>query len=111
MANDAIWILGGTGRIGRAVAALLVDEGFSPVLVGRDAARLGSIAEKLGGGTTIKVAGGLAAMVELVASEHPGVVLNTVGPFTNTAVPIARACPRGTHYVDLSNELPAFRQY
>jgi short subunit dehydrogenase-like uncharacterized protein len=107
MANDAIWILGGTGRIGRAVAALLVDEGFSPVLVGRDAARLGSIAEKLGGGTTIKVAGSLAAMVELVASEHPGVVLNTVGPFTNTAVPIARACPRGTHYVDLSNELPA----
>src|SRR5882672_6203287 len=30
---------------------------------------------------------------------------NTIGPFTRTALPIARACPRGCHYVDISNEL------
>jgi short subunit dehydrogenase-like uncharacterized protein len=31
--------------------------------------------------------------------------VNTIGPFTRTALPIARACPRGSHYVDISNEL------
>jgi len=107
VANGEIWILGATGRIGRSVAARLVAEGCLPVLIGRDAARLGAIAERLGGGTTFKVAGSLPAIIELVASKQPKVVLNTVGPFTHTAVPIARACPPGTHYIDLSNELPA----
>ena len=35
-----VWILGGTGRSGRAIAAELVSRGITPVLVGRDAARL-----------------------------------------------------------------------
>ena len=38
-------------------------------------------------------------------------VVNTVGPFTRTALPLARACLRaGTHYVDLANELDAVLQ-
>ena len=34
-----VWILGATGRSGRAVAAHLAAAGLSPVLVGRDATR------------------------------------------------------------------------
>jgi nucleoside-diphosphate-sugar epimerase len=35
----------------------------------------------------------------------PAIVINTVGPFTRTAVKVAGACPPGTHYVDVTNEL------
>jgi len=35
-----VWILGGAGRAGRAIAAELARRGVAPVLVGRDSARL-----------------------------------------------------------------------
>ena len=38
--TDEVWILGGTGRSGRAIAAELERRGITPVLVGRDAGRL-----------------------------------------------------------------------
>ncbi len=34
-------------------------------------------------------------------------VVNTVGPFTTTALEVVRACPHGTHSIDRANELPA----
>src|ERR1035438_4598733 len=37
----------------------------------------------------------------------PAVVINTIGPFTRTAVPIARACLPGRHYLDLANDIVA----
>lgn len=105
MITGMIWVLGATGRVGRAVAARLATRGHSLVLIGRDAARLNSVAEQLGDGATIKVAGSLTDIAGMIAQQRPAIVLNTIGPFTRTAVPIARACPPGTHYVDLSNEL------
>ena len=107
MADGRIWILGATGRTGRAVAAHLMANGFAPVLVGRDETRLQVVAERIGGGATIKVAGSLSAIAEMIASQRPAVVLNTIGPFTMTALPIAQVCPPGTHSIDLSNELPS----
>jgi short subunit dehydrogenase-like uncharacterized protein len=107
MPVKAIWILGATGRTGRALAARLVADGQSIVLVGRDAARLTRMAEPLKGGATVRVMSTVADMAEAIARERPAIVLNMVGPFTHTAMPMARACPPGTHYVDLSNELPS----
>ena len=53
----------------------------------------------------------VAASIEDMAAEiqrqQPAVVINTIGPFTTTAGPIARACLTGSHYVDLANDLPA----
>jgi short subunit dehydrogenase-like uncharacterized protein len=103
----AIWILGATGRIGRAVAARLVADGQSVVLVGRDAAGLTRLAAQLGDCATIEIIESVAKMAESIARQQPAIVLNLIGPFTRTALPLARACPPGTHYVDLSNELPA----
>ncbi len=37
-------------------------------------------------------------------------MVNTVGPFAVTAPQVARACPPGTHYLDVANELSAFEQ-
>jgi len=94
--ND-VWILGATGRSGRAIAAELVARGVTPVLVGRDATRLRAMT----GGEPL-VADSVDAIVAELDRRKPAVVINTIGPFTETALPIARAC---RHYVDIANEL------
>jgi Saccharopine dehydrogenase NADP binding domain len=106
-----VWILGGTGRSGRAIAAELLDRGLSPVLVGRDATRLQNAAANLAAPATIPTRVVVAASIEAAAAEiqrqQPAVVINTIGPFTSTAGPVVRACLPGSHYVDLANDLPA----
>lgn len=104
---SAIWILGGAGRTGRAIAARVASAGLDVVLVGRDAARLEAAAGKLGRGVSTFVAADVPAIIRALSRDAPAVVINTVGPFAETAGPIASACPAGAHYVDLSNELSA----
>ncbi|MEV4709287.1 hypothetical protein [Actinoplanes sp. NPDC049316] len=98
-----VWILGGAGRSGRAIATALRERGISPVRVGRDAGRLAAVA---GGDRTV-----VAASVEAVAAEirrqRPAVVVSTIGPFTETAAELVRACLPASHYVDLANDLAA----
>ena len=102
-----IWVLGATGRTGRGVAARLAKAGFSPVLVGRDGARLHAITAEVGADLSIVVADSTASIAEEVARRRPAVVINTIGPFEQTAPPLVAACPPGTHYVDLCNDLPS----
>jgi len=108
--NGEIWILGATGRVGQNVAERLVKmTDFPLVLVGRDSEGLERIAQDVRGNVRI-----LEATLETVANEiehqEPGVVINTIGPFTRTASPIARAClPRG-HYLDLANDVISLEQ-
>jgi short subunit dehydrogenase-like uncharacterized protein len=104
-----IWILGATGRIGRAVARRLSADGQSIVLVGRDATRLSHLAQQLNGHVAIKVIATVSEIAASISRNRPAMVLNTVGPFIHTALPIVRACPPGTHYVDLSNEFPSVK--
>ena len=107
---NEIWILGATGRSGRAVAARLAQTQFPLVLVGRDETRLQKVAASIGGDARIVVADSIDAMARAMASGKPAVVVNTVGPFAQTALPIVKACAPGTHYVDISNELASFTQ-
>lgn len=101
---ESIWILGATGRTGRAAAGLLQQRGIAPVLVGRNAARLRALAEELG--SDFVIANGLDDMVARIRHARPGVVLNTVGPFMVTANPLIDACiAAGSHYVDLGNDM------
>ncbi|MGW5255446.1 hypothetical protein ACWERW_20900 [Streptomyces sp. NPDC004012] len=102
-----IWVLGATGRTGRAIAARLAADRVPPVLVGRDPGRLRTLAGTLGDDVRIVVAGSVDAVVTQIGRQAPAVVVNTIGPFTETAAPIARGGPPGTHYVDLANELTA----
>ncbi len=104
-ATKEIWILGANGRCGRAVAAELAARQHALVLVGRDAGRLRDAANAIGGSARVVVADSIADIAERIARSDAVVVVNTIGPFTRTALPIARACPRGCHYVDISNEL------
>jgi short subunit dehydrogenase-like uncharacterized protein len=133
-----VWILGGTGRSGRAIAAELVSRGITPVLVGRDAARLAEAAALAGQDRTVQagqdrtmpagqprtvqagqprtvvagsprtvVAGSVEAMAAEIRRQQPAVVINTIGPFTVTGAPLARACLPSSHYLDLANDLAA----
>ncbi len=101
--SDDVWILGGTGRSGRTIAVELISRGIKPVLVGRDPDRLAKAAAQVGGDRTV-VAGDVAAMVAEIRRQEPAVVINTVGPFASTTMPIARAAH---HYIDLANDLAA----
>jgi len=108
MANE-VWVLGATGRTGRAVARRLHDGGIPLVLVGRDRGRLEGVGAELDGAPRL-LAGSLVSTLAELAQDPAGVVVNTVGPFTTTASQVTRACPAGTHYVDVSNELASVQQ-
>jgi short subunit dehydrogenase-like uncharacterized protein len=101
---NEIWILGATGRSGRAIAAP-AGSGARAGPGGAYPTRLRELAGTIGGKPRIVAAGSVDAVVTELAQSTPAVVINTIGPFTETALPIARACPPGTHYVDLANEL------
>ena len=107
-----VWVLGASGRCGRGVAARLAKRGVSLVLVGREEARLRSAAAPFGEQARVVVAADLAAMAAAImqATPAPAVVVNTIGPFTETALPILRACPSGTHYADLANDVVSVRE-
>ncbi len=109
---QTIWILGATGKGGRAIASELIGAGGAEVvLVGRDHDRLAAVAASLGGQSRIVVSAGQAELTALIAAEKPTVVVNTIGPFGETTAPLARAClAAGSHYVDLANELPPVQE-
>ena len=104
--NNEVWVLGATGRTGRMIAGRLDEAGVPLVLVGRDRERLEGVAAGLDGVPRL-VVGSLESTLSKLAQDAPGVVVNTVGPFTTTGVEVARACPPGTHYVDIANEFAA----
>lgn len=96
-----VWVLGGTGRVGHATAATLRNRNIDPVLVGRDPRRLAEAAE---GGRTV-VAPTIDATVKEIRAQRPAVIINTVGPFIETATPLVRAClAAGSDYLDISND-------
>ncbi len=101
-----VWILGATGRIGRAVATRLVESTIVPVLVGRDRERLNQVVasfEKKELRTI--VAGSLEEIATEIGQQRPAIVINTIGPFTQTTVLLARACLPYSHYLDLANDV------
>ncbi|MBN9102673.1 MAG: NAD(P)H-binding protein [Pseudonocardia sp.] len=100
--GDEIWVLGATGRTGRAVADRLHAAGHPVVLVGRDPGRLAGQVD----GARV-VVGEIDDVLGRLHREAPAAVVNTIGPFTVTAPRVVRACPPGTHYVDVAAEYRA----
>jgi short subunit dehydrogenase-like uncharacterized protein len=110
--SGEVWVLGATGRTGRAVAARLAADGVPPVLVGRSRERLRRVGAVLGLAEEPKVvvAGTSEAIAAEVARQRPAVVVNALGDYARNALPIVRACLPGGHYVDLAADLPAMLQ-
>lgn len=101
--SDDVWLLGGTGRTGRAIAAELAAREAPIVLVGRDAGRLEAAARPVR--ARCVVAGSPAEMATAIRRARPAVVVNTVGPFQQTATVIADATLESGHYLDLANDV------
>ncbi|GCE28330.1 membrane protein [Dictyobacter alpinus] len=103
--TNEVWILGATGRVGRAVAARLVEGNVTPTLVGRDEKRLGQLAASLDTEPRAVVAASPEAVATEISRQRPALVINTIGPFTETTPLIARACLPYSHYIDLANDV------
>jgi saccharopine dehydrogenase-like NADP-dependent oxidoreductase len=105
-----VLVYGAHGHTGRFVVAELLRQGLTPILSGRDSARLGEMAGQFPG---------LEVRAATVGDSHSldsavrgaAVVVNCAGPFLDTAVPIAAAAVRaGAHYLDVTAEQPAVQQ-
>ncbi|MFD5827753.1 saccharopine dehydrogenase NADP-binding domain-containing protein [Lentzea sp. NPDC060358] len=100
----SIWVLGATGRVGRAVVPLLLERGEDVVLVGRESARL----REMGVGRRVVVADTADRMAKAIRDDRPKVVVNTIGNYAGTATTVARAClAHGGHYLDQAADLTA----
>lgn len=105
--NRAVAVFGAYGHTGRFVVAELLRRGWSPLLVGRDAAKLEAF------GTAYPTLEQRVASVDDAASldrAFDGVtaVINCAGPFLDTAPPLIAAALRAqVHYLDVTAEQQA----
>lgn len=102
-----VLVYGAYGHTGRFVVTELLRRGLTPVLCGRDPARLAAMAAQFPGlevrRATVDDAGSLDNAV-----RGTGLVVNCAGPFLDTAVPVAAAAVRaGAHYLDVTAEQAA----
>lgn len=98
-------IYGAYGYTGELIAREAVRRGLKPILAGRSAQKLASLAQELGLATR-------AFDVASVGNQLDGidVVLNCAGPFTATAEPLVKACIAArAHYVDITGEIEVFQ--
>lgn len=104
---DRVLIYGATGYTGKLVARAAKQQGMRPILGGRNAARLKSVAGQCGyEHRTI----GLEDTAGLQrALRDVDVVLHIAGPFSHTSRPMVDACiATGTHYLDITGEIDVF---
>ena len=107
-ARRRLMIYGSTGFTGRLIAQSAVEAGLAPVLAGRDEDRVRRQAELLGTPWRTVSLDSIEALTE--ALPDIGAVVHVAGPFVATAPTMVEACLRaGTHYLDVSGELPVFR--
>ncbi len=104
---SAFMIYGAYGFVGQEAAREAASKGLRPILAGRDAAKLESLAAELGLET--RVFDLLDPLRVEQALEDVAVVLHCAGPYRHTSTPVTNACLRtGTHYLDLTGEIPVY---
>jgi short subunit dehydrogenase-like uncharacterized protein len=103
-----IVLFGATGYTGRLTAEALVRRGARPVLAGRNADALRSLATDLGGNLETAVADVASPDSVSALVRDGGVLVSTVGPFVQYGQPaIEAAIANGVTYLDSTGE-PAF---
>ncbi|MFC0003454.1 saccharopine dehydrogenase NADP-binding domain-containing protein [Micromonospora siamensis] len=107
--GQLVAVFGAYGHTGRFVVAELRERGFVPLLLGRDAARLATVAAAHPGVEQRVVPVGEPASLDR-ALTGAGAVINCAGPFAATAAPVVEAALRaGIPYVDVAAEIEANR--
>lgn len=106
---DALMIYGATGYTGTLLARAAAEHELRPILAGRDAAKLRALAEPLGLRHRVFSVDDVRRHTDALRDVH--VLLNSAGPFSTTARPLADACLRaGVHYLDVAGELAVFEE-
>ena len=100
-------LYGCTGFVGRAIARTAVQNGFRPIVAGRDHDRVEVQATELGVEHRVFGLEDRTAMDK--ALEEVTVVLHCAGPYIHTSRQMVDGCLRtGTHYLDLTGEIPVY---
>ncbi|MEU9093323.1 saccharopine dehydrogenase NADP-binding domain-containing protein [Streptomyces sp. NPDC048428] len=103
----AVVVYGATGHTGRFIVAELRRRGFTPVVSGRNAARLEALAAEWGD-VEVRPAGVDDAGALDRALAGAAAVINCAGPFAVTGGPVVEAALRaGIPYVDVAAEIEA----
>lgn len=96
-------LYGANGYTGELTARLAAARGMRPILAGRGAAAVDSLARELGFESRVFALSDPRALDAGLAGVS--VVLHCAGPFARTARPMADACLRaGVHYLDITGE-------
>jgi len=104
--GQIVVVYGAYGHTGRFVVARLRERGFVPVLSGRDAEKLKTMAYETGLEDRPAPADDPAALGR--ALDGAAAVINCAGPFAVTAAPVIEAALRaGIPYVDVAAEIEA----
>jgi short subunit dehydrogenase-like uncharacterized protein len=104
--RKSVWVLGASGRTGRAVVARLAARSdVAVVAVGRSESRLASVQAAVTQPVRLEVLSSADGMAEAIRRERPYLVINLMGEYATTGALIARACMPGGAYVDLANDL------
>lgn len=105
--HRAVAVFGAYGHTGRFVLSELRKRGLTPILAGRDGAKL-IAAAGAHAGAEIRVASidDPASLDRAISGA--AAVINCAGPFMDTAAPVIEAAVRaGIHYLDVTAEQPA----
>ncbi|MQY14456.1 hypothetical protein SRB5_46230 [Streptomyces sp. RB5] len=103
----SVAVFGAYGHTGRFVVARLLERGFTPVLVGRDGAKLGDLAASYPGLEARTASVDDPASLDGALSGADAVI-NCAGPFATTAAPVIEAALRARiPYVDVAAEIEA----
>lgn len=112
----SVVVFGATGVTGRRVAAYLAERadeaGAKWAVAGRDAAKIERVLGEIGVAAPETIVADVGDPASLAAmASRTRVVLDLVGPYTLYGRPVIEACvASGSHYVDLTGEIPFVRQ-
>src|SRR5262245_57313052 len=102
--SGRLLIYGATGYTAGLIIERLLERGVRPILGGRNAAKLRSLASALDLEQRIAELTNAATLDAILADV--AVVLHTAGPFSQTARLMLEACLRtATHYIDITAEV------
>ncbi|WP_330633221.1 saccharopine dehydrogenase family protein [Halocatena halophila] len=107
MGSDPILIYGAYGYTGRLVTRQAVADGLDPIVAGRSAEKVESVAVTHGLDHRVFTLDNPREVADALADV--AVVLNCAGPFDRTSTPLVDACiETGTHYLDITGEIAVF---
>lgn len=111
MGHGRWMIYGANGYTGRLIARQASTRGLKLMLAGRNGGALRQISDETGYPARLF---SLTASPQTIAQHHLSDidgVLNCAGPFSETAMPMAKACLyAGIHYLDITGELSVFEE-